>query len=92
MTTVFESKLLTAEEYRRLGNDDRLTELVCGRIVVMNRPFTSHCYFLSRINALLWLFVEKNELGRVVGGDAGVITQHDPDTVRGTDVAFYSYQ
>jgi Uma2 family endonuclease len=35
--------------------------------------------------------VEKSELGRVVGGDAGVITQHNPDTVRGPDVAFYSY-
>lgn len=92
MTTLLESKLLTAEEYGRLENDGRLTELVRGRIVEMNRPFTSHGYFLSRINALLWSFVEKNELGRVVGGDAGVITQHDPDTVRGPDVAFYSYQ
>ena len=36
--------------------------------------------------------MEKHRLGRVVAGDAGVITQHDPDTVRGPDVAFYSYQ
>jgi Uma2 family endonuclease len=92
MATLLDSKLLTAEEYGRLANDGRLTELVRGRIVEMNRPFTSHGFFLSRINALLWSFVEKNELGRVVGGDAGVITQHDPDTVRGPDVAFYSYQ
>ncbi|MBM4075802.1 MAG: Uma2 family endonuclease [Planctomycetes bacterium] len=91
MTTLLESKLLTAEEYARLENDGRLSELVRGRIVEMNRPFTSHGYFLSRINALLWSFVEKNDLGRVVAGDAGVITQHDPDTVRGPDVAFYSY-
>ena len=31
-------------------------------------------------------------LGRVVGGDAGVVTQREPDSVRGPDVAFYSYQ
>lgn len=92
MAPLLESKLLTAAEYGRLGGDGRSTELVRGRVVEMNRPFTSHGYFLSRINALLWSFVEKNDLGRVVAGDAGVITQHDPDTVRGPDVAFYSYQ
>lgn len=92
MTTLLEPKLFTAEEYGRLENDGRLTELVRGRIVEMNRPFTSHGYLLSRINGLLWSFVEKSGLGRVVGGDAGVITQRNPDTVRGPDVAFYSYQ
>ena len=92
MTTLLESKLLTAADYGQLENDGRLTELVRGRIVEMNRPFTSHGYFLSQINAILWSFVEKNGLGRVVGGDAGLITHRDPDTVRGPDLAFYSYQ
>ncbi len=27
-----------------------------------------------------------------IGNDAGVITERDPDTVRGADVAFYSYR
>jgi Uma2 family endonuclease len=53
MATLLDSKLLTAEEYGRLENDGRLTELVRGRIVEMNLPFTSHGFFLSRINALL---------------------------------------
>ena len=91
MTTLTESKLLTAEEYGRLENDGRLTELVRGRIVEMNRPFTSHGYLMSRITALLWQFVDQRGVGRIVSGDAGIITQRDPDSVRGPDVAFYSY-
>jgi Uma2 family endonuclease len=92
MTTLLEPKLLTAEEYGRLPDDGRLTELVSGRIVEMNRPFTSHGYLMIRVSALLWHFVEQYGLGRVVGGDAGIVTRRDPDSVRGPDVAFYSYE
>ena len=92
MASVFEPKLLTAEEYGQLPDDGRLTELVRGRIIEINRPFTSHGYYVSRVAAILWSIVEQNKLGRVVSGDAGVVTHRDPDSVRGLDVAFYSYQ
>ena len=92
MTTLLESKLSTVEEYGRLENDGRLTELVRGRIVEMNRPFTSHGFYVYRVILLLGQFVDQHKLGRIVAGDAGVVTQHDPDTVRGPDVAYYSYQ
>lgn len=91
MSTALESKTLTAEEYGRRPDDGRLTELVRGRIVEINRPFTSHGYYMIRIGHLLSQFVEQRKLGRVVGGDAGVVTQRDPDTVRGPDLAFYSF-
>jgi Uma2 family endonuclease len=32
-----------------------------------------------------------HKLGRVVGNDSGVVTRRRPDTVRGPDVAFYSF-
>jgi Uma2 family endonuclease len=92
MTTLLDSKLLTAEEYGCLKNDGRLTELVRGRIVEMNRPYTGHGYQVYRTAMLLGQFVDLHHLGRIVVGDAGVVTQRDPDTVRGPDVAFYSYQ
>ena len=92
MASLLESKLLTAEEYGRLPDDGRLTELVRGRIVELNHPFTSHGYLMSRISALLWQYVDQHKLGRVVSGDAGIVTQRDPDSVRGPDVAYYSYQ
>lgn len=92
MSTVLETRLLTAEEYLRIPDDGRMTELVRGRIVTMNRPFTSHGYYCTRVTFALMQFVEQHGLGRVVSNDAGVITQRGPDTVRGPDVAFYSYQ
>jgi Uma2 family endonuclease len=36
-------------------------------------------------------YADEHDLGHVVVNDSGVITEHDPDTVRGADVAFYSY-
>lgn len=91
MSTVSEPHMLTSEEYLRLPDDGRFTELVRGRIVEMNRPFTSHGYFCALITQLLGQFVNQHGLGRIVSNDAGVVTQRDPDTVRGPDVAFYSY-
>ncbi|MDB5343532.1 MAG: hypothetical protein JWP89_1909 [Schlesneria sp.] len=92
MATVLETKLLTVEEFLHLDDGGAYTELVRGRIVEMNRPYTSHGYFMAAITSLLGNYVREHDLGRVVTGDAGVVTERDPDTVRGPDVAFYSYQ
>lgn len=92
MATILDSKLLTAEEFGRLPDDGRLTELVRGRITEVNRPFTSHGFYMSRIGYWLIHFVEQHRVGRVVLGDAGLVTQRNPDTVRGPDLAYYSYQ
>lgn len=92
MATILEQKLLTAEEYGHLPDDGRLTELVRGKVVELNRPFTSHGYFMNRVAFLLTQFVEQHGLGRILVGDPGVVTLRDPDTVRGPDVAYYSYE
>lgn len=86
-------KLLTAEEYARLAvKFDGPTELVRGRMVVMNPPHTAHGYWCIQVATLIKAYVQSHDLGRVVGNDGGVQTEHDPDTVRGADVAFYSYE
>ena len=41
---------------------------------------------------LLLRFLEDYPLGHVLGNDSGVVTERDPDTVRGADVAYYGYQ
>jgi Uma2 family endonuclease len=92
MSTLVDSKLLTAEEYGRWPDDGRLTELVRGRVVELNRPFTTHGYLVYRAAMLLGQFVEQHHLGRIIVGDAGVVTEREPDTVRGPDVAYYSFQ
>jgi Uma2 family endonuclease len=83
--------LLTAAEYWRMPNDGPPTELVRGRVVPMNMPTPRHGQICSRIDRLLGNFAEEHNLGHVVCNDAGVLTERNPDTVRGPDVAFYSY-
>lgn len=84
--------LLTAEQYAELPDDGRPTELVRGRVVEMPRPFSDHGYYCLNIGSLLRDHVRTKDLGRVVSNDSGVVTERGPDTVRGPDVAFYSYE
>lgn len=58
----------------------------------MNPPFSAHGYWCGRMSWFLNSFVSSQQLGRVVTNDGGVQTEHDPDTVRGADVAYYSYE
>jgi Uma2 family endonuclease len=83
--------LLTAEEYQRLPDNGRPTELVRGRIVELKIPAPRHGYFCGQVVQIIGKHTEVHELGRVVSNDAGVITERNPDTVRGPDVSFYSY-
>lgn len=85
-------KLMTAEEYGALPDLGYPSELVKGRIVRMNVPQSRHGQVCARASYLLTRFADEHELGHVLCNDAGVITQRDPDTVRGADVSFYSYQ
>jgi Uma2 family endonuclease len=85
-------KLLTAEEYAALPDDGRITELVKGVVVEMPRPETDHGYLMSNFSSALRDDVRPRDLGRVVSGDAGVVTERGPDTTRGPDVAYYSYE
>ena len=53
-------------------------------------PGIDHGKINARLTARLVLFVEDNQLGEIVTGDAGVWIESDPDTVRGPDIAFFS--
>lgn len=83
--------LLTAEAFGQLQDKGRACELVRGRIVEMNMPYPRHGEICSNVVFLLGVFARQQQRGRVVSNDSGVVTQRDPDTVRGADVAFYSY-
>jgi Uma2 family endonuclease len=91
MATV--EKLLTAEEFLLLPSDnDRPMELVRGRPEEMNMPFARHGQLCARVSRLLGNFADEKDLGHVLTNDSGVITERNPDTVRGADVAFCSYE
>lgn len=83
--------LITAREFGRRPDPGHPEELVRGRIVAMPPPDRRHGRVCLRCGRILDTFVEEHDLGRVMSNDSGVITERDPDTVRGADVAFDSY-
>jgi Uma2 family endonuclease len=79
-------KLLTVAEYAKLDLPN--TELVRGKVVKVTLPVPFHGWVRTNVAGILRDFVRSNQLGRVMGNDSGIITERDPDTLRGADVAF----
>jgi len=92
MSTGTTTRPITAEEYARLPETSRPTELVRGEVVEMNVPIPKHGYVCLKTARLLGNFVDDNDLGWVFGNDSGVITERNPDTLRGPDVWYVSYE
>ncbi|MBY0527161.1 MAG: Uma2 family endonuclease [Gemmataceae bacterium] len=90
MSSVAKS-LLTVEEYARLPDSGQYTELVRGRVVKMNPPKPRHGQICNKVGRIFGVFADEHDLGHVLSNDSGVITERDPDTLRGADIAFYSY-
>jgi Uma2 family endonuclease len=84
-------RLLSAAEYAELPDLGVPTELVRGKVVEMNVPTPRHGEICVNIALLIGPHVRAHGMGRLVSNDGGVITEHDPDTVRGADVAYNSY-
>ncbi len=82
---------LTADEFFRLPDPGRPAELVRGEIVMMNLPGARHGHVCANISFELRSFLDAHPQGTVLTNDAGIVTKRDPDSVRGADVAFYSY-
>lgn len=85
------SDLLTAEAFRNLPDDGQAYEFVRESAVRMVRPGYRHGRVCNLAGNALRTFVAAHDLGEVVNNDAGVVTERNPDSVRGPDVAFYSY-
>jgi Uma2 family endonuclease len=91
MSAVTTERLITIEEFAKLPGNNRQQELVKGKVVEMNLPRPKHGFICTEIAAILHAFVKSRKLGRVFSNDSGVITERDPDSMRGPDVGFYSY-
>jgi Uma2 family endonuclease len=65
-------------------------ELVKGEVVPMSPTGHPHGFIEVNVVAVLHAFVHQRKLGRVLGGEVGIYTHRNPDTVRGVDVAFIS--
>ena len=91
MATAEMLELMTAEQFGQRPDPGYPEELVRGRVVAMSVPDRRHGYVCGRADRIFGNFVDEHDLGRVMCNDSGVITERDPDTVRGADVAYYSY-
>jgi Uma2 family endonuclease len=85
---------MTAEEFARLPRpaDGSLQELVRGEVQTMPSPKGLHGACCSKIDRRLGNFVEANRRGTVCSNDTGFVTERGPDTVRGLDIGFWSYE
>ena len=92
VTPVPATKLFTAEEFAALPEpaDGSKQELVRGKVVSMPPPGFVHGIIQGHFYFHLRTWANATQLGRVTV-ESGVNTETDPDTVRGPDVAFWSY-
>jgi Uma2 family endonuclease len=89
--TIATEKLMTIAEFAVLSSDDKQQELVKGKVIEMNLPKPKHGFICLEIGAILREYVKPRKLGRVFTNDSGVITERDPDSMRGPDVGYYSF-
>lgn len=82
---------LTAELYFETPDPYESSELVRGVAVRRELPGMRHGFVCGQLCFLLAQYLESHNVGRACCG-GGIITQRDPDTVRGADVFFYSDQ
>ena len=87
-------KIFTAEDLLHLPEapDGRRYELVEGKLYEMPPPGPRHGYITSNVAFLIETYVRRHRIGRVMAGDTGFLLGRDPDTVRGPDVAYISYE
>jgi Uma2 family endonuclease len=80
---------VTGKQLLSMGDIGRI-ELVNGKIIKL--PFNEyfHASRVVLIGSLLFNFVNQKNLGRVLGGETGIYTRRNPDTVRGVDIAYIS--
>jgi Uma2 family endonuclease len=83
--------LLTADEFTaRYANIH--AELVKGIVKESPVPMPLHGMICSYIDCLVGIHVRTNDLGRVMCNDTWIKTGSNPDTVRGADLCFFSYE
>ncbi len=90
-TVLVSTPLLTAEQFAERPDPGYPEELIRRRIVPMSVPDRRHGQVCSNALFLIRSHVDAHDLGHVLCNNSGVITERNPDSVRGADVAFYSF-
>src|SRR5262245_20441471 len=91
MATAAETRLLTAEEFMAADLGEGTHELVRGEVVEMPPAMPEHGLICVNIIYLLESYGRQSGLGYALANDSAVVTERNPDTVRGADVCYYSH-
>lgn len=83
---------LTYREFVRVTNPDDSCELVRGEVIEMSPGGLDHGRSSARIVFALDAWARSSKLGRTFTNEVGLITERNPDSVRGADVVYYSYE
>jgi Uma2 family endonuclease len=81
--------LLTAEEFARRHDGDYV-ELIDGMVVPIMPGGARHGKVCIRLVRIVGGFIEDRGLGLVCSHDTFVLTQRNPDRVRGADLVYWS--
>jgi Uma2 family endonuclease len=82
---------LTAEQFAARFADVPFCELERGEVIHLTAGGWRHSRICFKVAMLLGEWAERTGAGRVLTNEAGLITSRDPDSVRGVDVMFFSY-
>jgi Uma2 family endonuclease len=83
--------LVTADEFTARYADLH-AELVKGVVKEHPVPFPKHGKICLTVGRLVGNHVAAHDLGHVMSNDSWIKTGSNPDTVRGADVCFFSYE
>lgn len=81
-------QIMTADDLLQMPDDGLLYELVQGEIHQMSPASHRHGEIVINITFSLVQHVRARQLGKIYAAETGFRLASDPDTVRGTDVAF----
>lgn len=84
--------LITAEDFEHIAARLGPCELVRGEVITLSPGGLSHSQVTMNVSGLLWTWARRSNLGRILSGEPGVVVARGPDTVRGADVAYISYE
>ena len=82
---------MTAAEFAQKHGGDYV-ELVQGQVKELPMPYPKHGKTCMSMGSFLHNYAEKNDHGHVMSNDSFVQTGTNPDTIRGADLCYFSYQ
>jgi Uma2 family endonuclease len=92
MSAITQQKQMTAEEFFLLPDpgDGSRQELIRGEVITMPPPGGLHGVTCSKVDRRIGAFIDAGPGGTLACNDTGFITQREPDSVRGPDIAYWS--